>query len=620
MKRLNRHLNPSGRKEGVDGTASRVEPTEEELPVAAAAHGNNTWFRFLSMTEVDLSTAEDFLEYVKEHPSATATDAEVLLSPRVVDNAAASQLLDDLRNEDMVRGFQRRIDYTLQVNEETDVWRLRQRFTWLMWYDIVKAVRPDVSGRRLGRKVKEDVRAFVATVESDEDQVEVIVANISSWCRYGMRLQAMCDIFGEGCILILLPQLTYSFITGKRMHVGGRGFQAAMEHLDSIGLKQVLDDHPHIQELAAAMREVLCSSVARQVPAHLRARGWTSSGGDATDQETLARPVKALLPTVKCGPVPSPGSDIQPAQTRLNVRGATGNTAILTITTIVASTMADVEQKPPTLPLIPQALGDIHALDHESLLRHCALRKLNTSGDKRLLNRRLQAWYLVDDEADLALRGGRERRRHRRSGGRPSVLSSPAPSTGGAHGHDTNLRRCLLDVLVRGLTVYVFVGVAKQALAGYGDEKLRALEPEEYREWRHKTQSRIMWAQGVFIFAPLLHRLCTLLETGFAREGTAATCASLHTDGYRVHGGKDMGMTEVVEFHDPLAFSHGSNRCIDNTARTSNQLRFPETWGVDGCQHVPRREVINIVHEVPGQAEKEPGWWRETTFSTLRIP
>ncbi|OAP53895.1 hypothetical protein AYL99_11917 [Fonsecaea erecta] len=66
------------------------------------------------------------------------------------------------------------------VNEETDVWRLRQRFTWLMWYDIIKAVRPDVSGRRLGRKVKEDVRAFVATVESDENQAEVIVANISS--------------------------------------------------------------------------------------------------------------------------------------------------------------------------------------------------------------------------------------------------------------------------------------------------------------------------------------------------------------------------------------------------------------------------------------------------------
>ncbi|ETI26605.1 hypothetical protein G647_10419 [Cladophialophora carrionii CBS 160.54] len=173
LKRLHQHLNP-----------------------ARGRRGGGPWSHGERAAGPEEEAAEDFLQYIDAHKSTDRSAAEILLSPRVVDAATATQLIADLKNDD--------------ANDESDLWQLRQRFIWLMWFDIVKVIRPDISGRRLGRKARADIKSFVSTLEPDEDQVRSIVANIASWCRYGVRLQAICQIFGEGSIWILLPQLSHA--------------------------------------------------------------------------------------------------------------------------------------------------------------------------------------------------------------------------------------------------------------------------------------------------------------------------------------------------------------------------------------------------------------------------
>ncbi|KIW62867.1 hypothetical protein PV04_09759 [Phialophora macrospora] len=82
----------------------------------------------------------------------------------------------------------------------------------------------DVLGLAFGtRSGRSERRAGTRGGSHRTEQLDTTVKDIGLWCRYGLRLQAVCQEFGEGCLLVLLAKLSTHFVTGGRMQIGSRG-------------------------------------------------------------------------------------------------------------------------------------------------------------------------------------------------------------------------------------------------------------------------------------------------------------------------------------------------------------------------------------------------------------
>ncbi len=103
----------------------------------------------------------------------------------------------------------------------------------------------------------------------------IVMDNIRKWGRIGKRLNDLCSILGEGCIFVLLVELSdcllvspsslpacvlddrmYSLddsVTGNRMQTSGTSSKNAVENLIIIGLKRYVDTEK--QEIDKAQRK-----------------------------------------------------------------------------------------------------------------------------------------------------------------------------------------------------------------------------------------------------------------------------------------------------------------------------------------------------------------------------
>jgi hypothetical protein len=149
-------------------------------------------------------------------PEAGISRAQTLMGdffPDVHDQVG-SRLGDfDGTVDEVAQALKVRVTYSMDIQERSELDRVRQCFTYLNWYDIVAIIRPDIRGTRLGERAQEDIRHVLSTVYDDDierDWLDKIMEQICQWYKMGHRLQALCNQrgFSEGCIFLLAEKFS----------------------------------------------------------------------------------------------------------------------------------------------------------------------------------------------------------------------------------------------------------------------------------------------------------------------------------------------------------------------------------------------------------------------------
>ena len=75
----------------------------------------------------------------------------------------------------------------------------------LAYYDLVKLVRPQGSGRRVGHVMLKELGSFLEPVLGSKSPIQIDVAarQLSEWSVHGSKLELLCAEFGPGCLFFL---------------------------------------------------------------------------------------------------------------------------------------------------------------------------------------------------------------------------------------------------------------------------------------------------------------------------------------------------------------------------------------------------------------------------------
>ncbi|KAL9002246.1 MAG: hypothetical protein Q9188_004818 [Gyalolechia gomerana] len=128
--------------------------------------------------------------------------------------------------------------YTEKLETRLASDRMRWFFSMLMYFDLVQLIRPDSSGRRVGRLMLQELVQFAGPVlEAGGLVADVALKQINRWSLYGSKLDTICRTFGAGSLFYLEEQLSSDFLRNK-FTASGPNYDDAVEHLCGIGLKQ----------------------------------------------------------------------------------------------------------------------------------------------------------------------------------------------------------------------------------------------------------------------------------------------------------------------------------------------------------------------------------------------
>lgn len=101
-------------------------------------------------------------------------------------------------------------EYAIRIQDRGIKDRCRSNFLDLFWFDFVKFIRPQATGRRVGKLMLEEARELLADFTNMRQgmSVEQIYEHLDKWSRCGAKIDALCGQFGEGCIFYLQDVLS----------------------------------------------------------------------------------------------------------------------------------------------------------------------------------------------------------------------------------------------------------------------------------------------------------------------------------------------------------------------------------------------------------------------------
>lgn len=228
LKNLNRHFNPPRPRGGhvVRGGGGGGEGGEDQQApdqdLTEAAEKTRPWQRFHKLTEIDMLPGLGILAGIdQQRQGKQETDVIIFLGLHATHDAFINEKVERLQQKTgLVEGLRLRIDYSFHVEVGSDFFRSRELFTYLMWYDFVHYLCPNVRGSRLGRKTRADIetalrKLLAGSKWEEEDQLKRSVDMVAEFCRYGMRLNKLCEGVGDGneplgngCLFMFVKQLS----------------------------------------------------------------------------------------------------------------------------------------------------------------------------------------------------------------------------------------------------------------------------------------------------------------------------------------------------------------------------------------------------------------------------
>ncbi|KAJ4523708.1 hypothetical protein HRR83_000355 [Exophiala dermatitidis] len=153
------------------------------------------------------------------------------------------------------RAFSSRYSYTLDLQGRRQKDTIRWGFTMIMYFDLVKLIRPNGTGRVRHLMIKELEEFLGPVMQRENMNPTVVLAHINQWSVQGAKLNGLCSKFGPGCLFFLDGLLSPDFLRTKYTATG-RWHDQAIQHLERIGLPDTVASSP-VNQLGANIRRFL---------------------------------------------------------------------------------------------------------------------------------------------------------------------------------------------------------------------------------------------------------------------------------------------------------------------------------------------------------------------------
>ena len=119
------------------------------------------------------------------------------------DNDFLRNRVTEFGSETVGDAFMACYQYTLRLESRRSMDSLRWCFTMLMYFDLVKLIKPDGSGR-VGHLMRQEVIRFLGPVlEPAAIKPDVALKQLNEWSRCGMKVDLLCTAFDPGCLFFL---------------------------------------------------------------------------------------------------------------------------------------------------------------------------------------------------------------------------------------------------------------------------------------------------------------------------------------------------------------------------------------------------------------------------------
>ncbi len=143
-------------------------------------------------------------ERYRVHLEANGTDPLCFIN----DNEVLQNAVVDYGESDVGDAFMACYNYALQLVRRRATDRIRWFFTMIMFFDLVRLIRPHGSGR-VGRLMMQEIVGFLGPlIDAGEIEAEVTLAQINEWQLCGSKLDHLCRKFGPGSLFYLEDQLS----------------------------------------------------------------------------------------------------------------------------------------------------------------------------------------------------------------------------------------------------------------------------------------------------------------------------------------------------------------------------------------------------------------------------
>ena len=179
---------------GGDGRARRRRArSPEQQPRVSQDPPRNPWNPVMRIVNLGLSSETcEMLSALRDEPHRFLEDRHFL-------EHEANRFQDSPAD-----AFLSHYNYALVLQQRRAVDGIRWLFVLLLFFDIVKEIRPDASGRRIGHLQAQEVEDFLGPVlEHAPMELAKVTENMDNWSKMGRRLNVLCERFGEGCLFYL---------------------------------------------------------------------------------------------------------------------------------------------------------------------------------------------------------------------------------------------------------------------------------------------------------------------------------------------------------------------------------------------------------------------------------
>ena len=150
------------------------------------------WAPFMRLKKVVLAYS------IEHHLRQYGPDAEKFLS----DDDLLKHKIFECAEDAVSDKFMAYYEYTLQLAARRSKDGIRWCFSMLMYFDLVKVVKPKSSGKKVGRLMLKDIIKFLG--ESSTLDPKMAYKNMNKWAGFGRKLDLLCTTFGPGCIFYLV--------------------------------------------------------------------------------------------------------------------------------------------------------------------------------------------------------------------------------------------------------------------------------------------------------------------------------------------------------------------------------------------------------------------------------
>ena len=174
------------------------EEGEEDCPKRKRKRGTgqrkprHPWGVFIRLEDVTLPSE------VQKYLRKTTDPIKFLADEKILENK-----IDQFGAETVADAFVACYKYTLQLETRRSTDQFRWCFTMLMYFDMVRLIRPEGSGK-VGPMMLQELEAVLGPIlEQLHVDKQQALQRIDKWSLYGAKSSQLCDEFGAGCLFFL---------------------------------------------------------------------------------------------------------------------------------------------------------------------------------------------------------------------------------------------------------------------------------------------------------------------------------------------------------------------------------------------------------------------------------